>query len=102
MSNAFQVFMKEAPAHARAWMSAVQGLAGASVLDKKTEALAYLAVLAAAGLERGVPFHVARAKEAGASREEVVSAVLTGLPAVGNIVTRSLPAAVSAYDSRPG
>ena len=100
MSDAFQVFMREAPKHAEAWMTAAQGLGKASALDKKTEGLAYLAVLAASGLESGIPFHVALAKQAGASREEVISAILVGLPAVGNVVTRSLPAAIQAYDSQ--
>jgi alkylhydroperoxidase/carboxymuconolactone decarboxylase family protein YurZ len=80
-------------------MSAVQGLGSASALDKKTEHLAYLAVLAALRLESGVPFHVGLAKQAGASREEVVSAILVGLPAAGNAVTQSLPAAIAAYDA---
>jgi alkylhydroperoxidase/carboxymuconolactone decarboxylase family protein YurZ len=100
MSNAFQVFMSEAPEHAKAWMAAVQNLGKASALDKKTESLAYLAILAALGLESGIPFHVAIAKEAGASRDEVISAILIGLPAAGNVVTRALPSAIQAYDSR--
>ena len=98
MSNAFQTFLSEAPNHARAWMSAVQELGKASALDKKTESLAYLAVLAVLGLESGIPFHVKIAKEAGASREEIISAILVGLPAAGNIVTRVLPVAIQAYD----
>jgi alkylhydroperoxidase/carboxymuconolactone decarboxylase family protein YurZ len=98
MSNAFQAFMKEAPGHAQAWMSAAQGLEKASALDKKTGALAYLAVLAAMRLESGLPFHVQMAKEAGASREEVISAILIGLPAAGNIVVQALPVALAAYD----
>ncbi len=102
MSDAFQVFMKEVPRHAQAWMTGVQGPGKASALDKKTEGLAYLAVLAASGLESGIPFHVELAKQAGASREEVISAILVGLPAVGNAVTRSLPAAIQAYDSQKG
>jgi alkylhydroperoxidase/carboxymuconolactone decarboxylase family protein YurZ len=99
MSDAFQVFMREAPKHAQAWMNAVQNLSKASALDKKTESIAYLAVLAALRLESGVPFHVALAKEAGASREEVISAILVGLPAAGNVVMRALPVAIQAYDS---
>ncbi len=55
MSGAFQAFMSEAPEHAQAWMQAVRGLDDASALDKKTEELAYLAVLAALRLESGVP-----------------------------------------------
>lgn len=99
VSNAFQVFMSEAPKHAQAWAGLVQGLAGASALDKKTQALAYVAVLAALNRASGIPFHVQSAKEAGASRQEVISAILVGLPAAGHGVTQVLPAAVKAYDA---
>jgi alkylhydroperoxidase/carboxymuconolactone decarboxylase family protein YurZ len=98
ISNAFQTFMSEAPQHAQAWGAMVQGLASASTLEDKTRSLAYLAVLAALRMESGVPFHVKSAKQAGASREEVISAILVGLPAAGHAVTQVLPAAVSAYD----
>lgn len=99
VSKAFQSFREEAPKHASAWMAAVQGLASATALDRKTAALAYLAVLAALRLEGGVPFHVMTAKQAGASRDEVISALLIGLPAAGHGVTQVLPAAIQAYDS---
>jgi len=100
ISSAFQCFMKEAPRHAQAWGSMVQSLAGANVLDKKTAALAYLAVLAALHMESGIPFHVQAAKQVGATREEIISAVLIGLPAAGHSVTQALPAAISAYDAQ--
>ncbi|HMK07427.1 MAG TPA: carboxymuconolactone decarboxylase family protein [Anaerolineales bacterium] len=99
ISNAFQAFMAEAPKHAQAWMAAVQGLDAASALDKKTEELAYLAVLAALRLESGVPFHVRSLKEAGATRQEVISAILVGLPAAGNAVTQVLPTALATFDA---
>jgi alkylhydroperoxidase/carboxymuconolactone decarboxylase family protein YurZ len=99
VSDAFQVFLSQAPKHAEAWMAAVQALDSACALDKKTEALAYLAVLAAVGLESGVPFHAQQARSAGASRDEVVGAVLVGLPAAGQMVIRSLPAALRAFDA---
>ncbi len=76
----------------------VQVLAESSALDARTEELAYLAVLAATGMESGVPFHAKAAAEAGASREEIISAVLCGLPAVGQRVISSLPAAIDAVD----
>jgi alkylhydroperoxidase/carboxymuconolactone decarboxylase family protein YurZ len=98
MSRAFQTFMSEAPAQAQAWLGAAQALDGASALDAKTEHLAYLAVLAALRLESGLPFHVQLAKQAGASREEVISAILVGLPAGGNGVVAALPLALDAYD----
>lgn len=99
ISKAFQTFLSEAPAHAQAWGTAIQGLAGASALDAKTGALAYLSVLAALRIESGVPFHVKAARQAGATREEVISAILVGLPAAGHQVTQVLPAAVAAYDA---
>ena len=99
ISQAFQTFLQEAPEHAGAWGEVVQALSEASALDAKTNALAYLAVLSVLRLESGVPFHVQVAKRAGASREEVISAVLLGLPAAGNVVTQALPAAVKVYDS---
>lgn len=98
VSNAFQAFLSEAPGHAKAWMGMVQGLDAASALDKKTEELAYLAVMASQRLLSGIPFHVGMAKQAGASREEIISAVLIGLPAVGNTVIEALPVALDAYD----
>jgi alkylhydroperoxidase/carboxymuconolactone decarboxylase family protein YurZ len=101
ISEAFQAFLDETPEHARAWMGAVKELGAASALDGKTQALAYLAVLAALRLEGGVPFHAAHAKAAGASRDEVIGAILVGLPAAGHGVTQSLPAAIRAYDAAP-
>lgn len=98
ISDAFQTFMKEAPAHQAAWLYAVEKLGAASKLDAKTEALVYIGILAAARLDSGLPFHVSEAKAHGATRDEVVSAVLAGLPAVGNVVIQSLPVALQAYD----
>lgn len=99
ISSAFQTFMSQAPHQAQAWGGMVQGLNQASALDKKTAALAYLAVLAALRLESGVPFHVQAAKQAGATREEIISAILLGLPAAGHGVTQVLPSAISAFDT---
>jgi len=98
ISDAFQLFMKEAPAYQEAWLDAVKKLDVASKLDAKTQALVYIGILAAARLDSGLPFHVFEAKEHGATRDEVVSAVLAGLPAVGNVVIQSLPVALQAYD----
>lgn len=98
VSKAFAVFMQEAPAHAEAWMQTAKALDAASALDKKTEELAYLAVLAATGNHSGVPFHVLSAKANGATRQEVLSAVLIGLPAAGAVVIGALPLALEAYD----
>jgi alkylhydroperoxidase/carboxymuconolactone decarboxylase family protein YurZ len=100
ISNAFQTFLAKAPNHAKAWMNAVQDLSQASALDKKTEELAYIAVLSALRLTSGIPFHVGSAKSHGATRDEILSAVLVGLPAVGNTVIQSLPVALDAFDGK--
>jgi alkylhydroperoxidase/carboxymuconolactone decarboxylase family protein YurZ len=100
MSEAFRAFMHEASGHAQAWMGAVRGLDEASALDNKTEELTHLAVLAALRLESGVPLHVQLAKEAGASREEVISAILVGMPVAGQGVTHVLSTAKATYDAK--
>ena len=98
ISNSFMTFAKEAPEQQKAWGELIGKLDNACKLDKKTEALAYLAVLASTRLESGISFHVKQAKELGASREEIISSILVGLPAVGNVVIQALPIALSAFD----
>ena len=99
VSRAFMVFGTEARTHAAAWMEATRALDEASALDPKTQALAYLAVLAVLRLESGMSFHVVQAKQLGASRDEVISAVLLGLQPGGHGVTACLPTAIDAYDA---
>jgi len=98
ISDAFRVFLTEAPDHAKAWGEALQNLSEVSKLDERTRALAYLSVLAALNRTSGVPFHVKSLKQLGVSREEVISAILVGLPAAGHVVTQALPCALEAYD----
>lgn len=98
ISNAFKVFMSEAPNFAKAWGTAIQALASASELDDKTRDLAYLSVLAALNRTSGIPFHVKSLKERGVTRGEIISAILVGLPAAGQVVTQSLPAAIEAFE----
>jgi alkylhydroperoxidase/carboxymuconolactone decarboxylase family protein YurZ len=98
MSNSFKVFMEEAPEYSAIWMETIQRLDSVSSLDKKTEEIAYISILAAVGLESGIPFHVKSAKRSGATRDEIKSAILLGLPAVGNTVIKALPIALEAYD----
>ncbi|MGO2940436.1 MAG: carboxymuconolactone decarboxylase family protein [Pseudolactococcus laudensis] len=98
VSKAFETFAKEASEHQTAWLEAVQKLDQASALDKKTEALVYLAVLAVMRLESGIPFHVKMAQANGATREKIISSLLIGLPAAGNGVLQALPIALEALD----
>lgn len=93
VSRAFETFAKEAPEQ-----QAARKLGSASILDEKTRELAYIAVLAALRLESGLPFHVKAARGNGATRDEIISAVLLGLPAAGNVVVQALPTALEAFD----
>ena len=99
LSPGYQLFFQHAPDVARAWMSVNQLLDQTPALDRKTSELAYLAVLAALGLQQGIGFHAAEARTRGASREEVVAAILVGLPAAGHRVVEALPAAIAAFDA---
>ena len=99
VSEGFRLFFREAPDLAAAWMDVNRVLNRSTALDPKTSELAYLAVLAALGLQHGVAFHAAEAKRRGATREEVASAVLVGLPAAGHRVVESLPVALLPFDA---
>jgi alkylhydroperoxidase/carboxymuconolactone decarboxylase family protein YurZ len=98
VSEAFNSFVKNATEHHQIWMETVHKLSQASKLEPKTSALAYISVLAVLRLESGLPFHVKSAKMLGASKDEIISAILVGLPAAGNAVIGSIPTAVQAYD----
>jgi alkylhydroperoxidase/carboxymuconolactone decarboxylase family protein YurZ len=99
VSEAFQTFMNEASQQASAFRGMIDALAASSALDAKTASLAYLAVLAALRLNTGIPFHVQIAKRNGATRDEIIAAVLVGLPAAGIGVTSALPIALTAFDA---
>ena len=99
ISQAFKILASDAPEFAQVWGSAIRALGEASVLDKKTRGIAHLSVLAALNRTSGIPFHVSSLKQNGATREEVISAILLGLPVAGHIVTQSLPAAIEAFDA---
>ena len=70
-----------------------------TALDPKTFQFVYLAYLAADGIVEGVRRHVMEAKEAGATREEIQSVILTGLPVSGAKLQDVYVAAMETYDS---
>ena len=62
-----------------------------STLDEKTHELAYISVLVTARMYGGLPFHIARAKQLGASTEDIKSAMLLPMPIIGIQVAEALP-----------
>jgi alkylhydroperoxidase/carboxymuconolactone decarboxylase family protein YurZ len=103
LSHPFALFVQEASEHATAWMQAAKALGAASASDKKTEELACVAVLAATRNVSGSPFHVNPARGGGAARaarQEVLTSVLLGLPAVESVLIAAVPVALEAYNER--
>ncbi len=98
VTDGFMMFMREGGAVSAAYMEMVSKGAEASALGRKQDELAYIAVLAAIRMTGGLPFHVKSARSLGATRDEVKSAVLVGLPAVGLQVLDALSVALQSYD----
>ncbi|MEP7285039.1 MAG: carboxymuconolactone decarboxylase family protein [Chloroflexota bacterium] len=98
MSAGFNILFRDRPEVMKAWLHTDEVIAQQSALDAKTAELAYIAVISALGLERGMAFHATQAKQLGASRDEVISAVLVGLPAAGSRVIEAVEEAVRPFD----
>ncbi|HSV06957.1 MAG TPA: carboxymuconolactone decarboxylase family protein [Candidatus Binatus sp.] len=93
------ILRAECPGAADAMQAFFGALLGQPRLDEKTKQLVYIAAAASAGHVRGVPVHVARAKAIGATREEVLEALLLTLPAAGfGPLSQCLPAAMAVFD----
>ena len=94
-----EVFLKEAPSMAKAFDQLIQSLVATKGLDEKTKQLIYIAMKAAQGDDVAVKFHVPMAKKLGATREEVVDAILITLTVSGiKGVASCLPEAVKHFE----
>lgn len=97
--NPMEAFQKEAPLVAKAFDQLIQSLIATKGLDEKTKHLIYIAMKTAQGDETAVKFHVPMAKQLGATKEEVVDAILMTLTASGiKGVASCLPEAVKYFD----
>ncbi len=94
-----EVFQREAPDVAAAFNGLIQSLIASKGIDAKTRQLIYIAMKASVGDEMAVRAHIPMAKEAGATREEVVDAILMTLTVSGirGVVT-CLPEAVKQFE----
>ena len=98
VTSSFKLFMTETEETGKAYMDMVMKQSQASALDRKTHELAYISVLSAIRMRSGLNFHVKSAKDFGATRDEVKSAVLIGLPVAGITLAYALEAALNSYD----
>jgi AhpD family alkylhydroperoxidase len=94
-----ELFRKEAPEVATAFNSLIMSLVASRGLDQKTKQLIYIAMKAAMGDDSAVKAHVPMAKAAGATREEVVDAILMTLTVSGiRGVVHCLPGALEYFE----
>lgn len=102
MANFFEVWGKESPETMKAFFDLAGTLQNKAGLDEKTFQLVYLGIQAHRGAKDSVAAHAGFAKKAGATREEVIGAVLVSLMTAGiNGVSECLEAAISGYDNAP-
>jgi AhpD family alkylhydroperoxidase len=97
--NFMEVLREDAPEVAEALIDLAGKVFARPALPEKTKQLIYLAVCAAVHHDRGVAVHCGRARALGATREEVIEALLLTIPAAGlSGVSRHLAAAVESFD----
>ena len=94
-----ELFQKEAPEVASAFNGLITSLVATKGLDTKTKQLIYIAMKAAMGDDTAVRAHIPMAKAAGATREEVIDAILMTLTVSGiRGVVHCLPEAVKQFE----
>jgi alkylhydroperoxidase/carboxymuconolactone decarboxylase family protein YurZ len=94
-----EIFQREAPRVAEAFNGLIRSIVATKGLDPKAKQLIYIALQAASGDPGAVRAHLPMAREAGATKEEVVDAILMPLTVSGirGIVT-CLPDAVRYFE----
>ena len=99
--NPMDIFWQEAPEVAKAYDGFIQSLVNSKGLDEKTKQLIYIAMKSAQGDETAVKFHVPMAIKLGATRQEVVDAILMSLTVSGvrGVVT-CLPGALKYFEQQ--
>ncbi len=99
--TAMEIFQKEAPEVAAAFNGLIQALVASKGLDQKTKQLIYIAMKTAMGDVHAVKAHIPMAQAVGATREEVIDAVLMTLTVSGiSGVLVVLPLVVEMYEHK--
>ena len=101
--NPFEMFQKECPELAARFRDLVTAQREAKGLDPKTRQLVAIAINTANRNVMGVKMHAPMAKKAGATRDDVIAAVMMNLHLSGlGAVLECLPAAVEGFDGAEG
>ena len=85
--NTMELFSDEAPEVAAAFNNLIMAVVRRPALDAKTKQLIYIAMKAAMGDDTAVKAHIPMAKAAGATREEVIDAILMTVTVSGSGVS---------------
>jgi AhpD family alkylhydroperoxidase len=97
--NPMELFQAEAPEVAKAFDDLIRAIVASKGLDPKTKQLIYIALKASQGDTSAVNAHVPMAKKLGATKEEVVDAILLTLTVSGiRGVVSCLPDAVKHFE----
>jgi alkylhydroperoxidase/carboxymuconolactone decarboxylase family protein YurZ len=92
--------LREAPAVGEAFFGMTRAVREYSTLGPKVNELIILGIFAAHGGARGIHTHVERACAAGASKEDILAAILLALPVVGISKTNeAIAAAIAALQT---
>ena len=99
VNNPLDVFQKESPEVSNAFNQLIDALQNSSGMDAKTKQLVYIGIKAAHGDATAIYYHVAMAKQLGATRNEIRDAILITLTVCGLTgVVNCLPVALRVYD----
>ncbi|MGZ7049793.1 MAG: carboxymuconolactone decarboxylase family protein [Methanobacterium sp.] len=99
--NPYELFQKECPEVAARFNDLVEAQKALKGLNSKSKQLINIAIQTANRNPRGVQMHSLMAKNEGASREEIISAVVLNLHHSGLAsVLECLPAAVDGFEGR--
>ncbi len=98
--NPLQLFVEESPEIQKAYAGFIQALTDDKGLDNKTKQLIYIGMKMVSDDARAVKMHVPMARNAGATREEIKTAVLLGLSVIGiKAASKYLPIVMESYDN---
>lgn len=99
--NPYEIFQKECPEVAARFNDLIEAQKAMEGLDAKTKQLINIAIQTANRNAKGVQMHAMMAKNEGATREEIVSAVVLNLHHSGLAsVLECLPAAINGFEGK--
>lgn len=98
-NNPYELFLKECPELATKFNELVEVQKSMPGLDSKTKQLINIAIQTANRNPIGVKMHVMMAKKEGASRAEILNAIVMNLHLSGLVpVMECLPSAIEAFE----